>query len=345
MRPSRPAPALVAVLAATPALATQILWQTSSAGDDLHLVDVEARRVVERLVVGPQPHGIAAPRDGGVVYVSIEANGRPSGELLWIDPERRRILHRLAVGPEPHAIAATPDGRWVYVPCRDGRYWVVDAVRKRTVKHIPTGGRPHNVRISADGDRAYLSPMGPPHRATVVDIAAGHEVIGGIPFAESLRPSALSDEGERLYQQIDGLNGFEVADTATRRVIATVRHPEPLGWFLPMKRLGWVDSRGFHRCHGLAVRPGRAEIWSSCGPWVHVHGSQDRGFPHVDSLRFDDDGYWLTFSPDGRYLFVALSRSDEVAIVDAERRELLARTGVGRRPKRGLVLAAPEIGD
>ena len=82
---------------------------------------------MQRLVVGPEPHGIAAPADARVVYVTLEANGRARGELLWIDPRAYEVQHRMELCREPHALATTPDGRWIYVPCRDEHYWVVDA--------------------------------------------------------------------------------------------------------------------------------------------------------------------------------------------------------------------------
>ena len=67
--------------------AGQQLWQTNSAGDDIHVFDVDSRSLVTGIVVGAKPHGIAAPHDGHVIYVSLEANGQDQGELVWIDPE------------------------------------------------------------------------------------------------------------------------------------------------------------------------------------------------------------------------------------------------------------------
>jgi len=122
--------------------AEPLLWQTSSEGDDIQVFDLESRKLVRRIVVGPEPHGIAAPADARVVYVALEANGRARGELLWIDPREYRVEHRMEICREPHALAATPDGRWLYVPCRDEHYWVVDAEERKVVDRIHTGGRP-----------------------------------------------------------------------------------------------------------------------------------------------------------------------------------------------------------
>ena len=50
----------------------------------------------------------------------------------------------------------------------------------------------------------YLSPMVPPKRVTIVDVKAGHKVVGEIPFANSVRPPALAPDNKRFYQHIDG---------------------------------------------------------------------------------------------------------------------------------------------
>jgi hypothetical protein len=329
---------------ARPAAKAQ-LWQTSSEGDDIHVFDLDSRKLVQRLVVGPEPHGIAAPADAHVVYVTVEANGRDRGELLWIDPRAYSVLHRMQICPEPHALATTPDGRWIYVPCRDEHYWVVDAERREVVTRIRTGGRPHNVQISRDGRLALLSPMGGAARVTIVDIEDGHRVLGEIPFAGSLRPSALSLDG-RLFQHVDGLNGFQVADVKRREVVAAIEHRTPLGWLRVHPKLGWLGRSGLQRCHGLAIRPGEREIWSACGASVTIHDITGSSHPELARVPLACKAYWLTFSPDGRFAFVALSGLNEVAIVDADSRQVVAHLAAGDAPKRNLVIdLGPTPGD
>jgi DNA-binding beta-propeller fold protein YncE len=320
----------------------QFLWQTNSMGNDIHLFDIDDGFALrKRLTVGPEPHGIATPDDHRVVYVSLEANGKDHGELLWINPRTLTIEHRIKVGPEPHAIATTPDGRWVYVPCRDEHYWVIDAEARRVAAKIRTGGRPHNVQASRDGRHMLLSPMGGPKRVTVVDVQAQHKVVGFIPFSDSVRPSALSADGRLLFQHVDGLNGFEVADVRRRKVVATVKHSTPLGWFIPIKRFGFLTLGGLKRCHGLALRPDQSEVWSTCAEILTIHNTSEPSFSETQSIALEGKGYWLTFSPDSRYGFVALSSRDSVAVVDAIDKRVVRYLAAGRGPKRNLVIALP----
>ncbi|MGI9294671.1 MAG: cytochrome D1 domain-containing protein [Pseudomonadales bacterium] len=323
--------------------AKQFLWQTNSAGNDIHVFDVGSFELQSRLLVGPEPHGIAIPDDARVIYVSVEANGRDHGELLWIDPRSLTIEHRIDVGREPHAIATTPDGRWVYVPCRDEHYWVIDAAARKVVTKIHTGGRPHNTQSSRDGRYMYLSPMGKPKGVTVVDVKAQHKVVGFIPFSESVRPPALSTDGSLLFQHVDGLNGFEVADVRQRKVIATVKHSTRLGWFIPIKRAGYLTLSGFKRCHGLALRPDQEEVWSTCAENLAVHRANGPSYPETHLMELPGKGYWITFSLDSRYAFVALSNRNKVAVIDAVNKQIVRELSVGDVPKRNIVVELPDI--
>jgi len=49
-----------------PATADLDLRQTNSGGDDIHVSGVATHRLLPRIVVGPEPHGLAARRDAGV---------------------------------------------------------------------------------------------------------------------------------------------------------------------------------------------------------------------------------------------------------------------------------------
>jgi DNA-binding beta-propeller fold protein YncE len=201
------------------------------------------------------------------------------------------------------------------------------------VKKIHTGGRPHNTTASRDGRWMYLSPMGAPRRVTIVDVEAGHEVAGHIPFSDSVRPPALSADNRRFFQNVDGLIGFEVADIASRKVIARIEHRIP------------DDLKGKpSRSHGLAIRPDQKEIWSSNVEhrMVHVHDMTRPDYPQTAAIPMAGRVYWLCFSPDSKYAYIAVRSERKVCVVDARTKEVLAHIEVGNTPKRNLVITLPE---
>jgi DNA-binding beta-propeller fold protein YncE len=324
---------IVIVPAASAADVQRQLWVTNAYGDDVHVFEVGTWKLLKTIQVGPNPHGISATADGKTVHIALENFGGPEGELLWLDAASGAITGRCKVGPKPNENECTPDGKWIYVPCDDGQYWVVDGERKEVVTKIKTGGRPHNTTVSPDGKRMYLSPMGNPRRVTIVDVLNGHQVVGEIPFENSVRPPAISSDEKHFFQNIDGLMGFQVADIAQRKVIASVSHNIP-------SDLKETQSR----CHGLCVRPDQAEIWS-CNVEhmvVHIHELKSGEYKETGSIKMPGRIYWVTFTPDSKWGFVSVRSNKQVAVVDCQTREIVKLLDAGREPKRTQVIDVPQ---
>jgi YVTN family beta-propeller protein len=233
------------------------LYVTNSAGNDLTIIDAVTLKPLGRIEVGPHPHGIAVPASQDVVYVTIE--GKNPGELLWIDPVTDKVIRRMKIGPAPNQLAVTPDGKFAYIPASDGYYEVVDLGKAEIIKRIFTGGRPHNTLCSADGKRMYLAPMGNPKKVTIVEVAT-HSPIGAIAFSSVVRPIALSQDEKRLYAEVDGLVGLEVADVPRRKMIQRIA-----------AELTEEKRHQGSRSHGLGIRPDQKEVWECDVEHHEVH--------------------------------------------------------------------------
>lgn len=325
--------AFAILLSSTNAADTQRqLWVTNAFGDDVHVFEVGTWKLLKTIKVGPNPHGISATADGKTVHIALENFGGKEGELLWLDAASGDIKGRVKVGPKPNENECTPDGKWIYVPCEDGQYWVVDGEHKKVVAKIMTGGRPHNTTISADGKRMYLSPMGAPKKVTIVDVEAGHKVIGEIPFDNSVRPPAISQDEKLFFQNIDGLVGFQVADIVSRKVIKTVAEK-------PADDKKDVPTRS----HGLCVRPDQKEIWS-CNvehESLHVHEMTSGNYDETARIKMPGRIYWVTFSPDSKWGFVSVRSKQQVAVIDCHTKEIVKLLDAGKEPKRTQVIDVP----
>jgi DNA-binding beta-propeller fold protein YncE len=308
------------------------VWLASAYGDDIYIYEIGSFQLLKRLTVGPNPHGLSATADGRILHAALEHFDDPVGEIAWIDTRTFDIIGRVNVGPHPQEIECTPDGKWIYVPCADGQWHVVDGHQRRAHTTIRTGGRPHNTVVSPDGKRMYLSPMGYPHAVTVVDIEAGHKVIGEIPFRDVTRPPAITADERLFFQNIDNMLGFQVADIGSRRVIKTIEH------FIPEQRRG-----EWSRSHGLGIRPDQQEIWS-CNVehhLVHVHEMTSGNYKEMASITLPGPVYWLSFSPDSKYCFVSVRSKRQVAVIDCVSKNLVTMLDAGQAVKRTQVVGVP----
>jgi YVTN family beta-propeller protein len=304
------------------------LYVINTAGNDVTVVDVATNKVLSRIEVGPRPHGIAASASGDVLLVTVEGG---KGELVWIDPRTDKVVRRLPTGAAPNQLAVTPDGKFAYVPVSGGNYQVVDVAQAKIIDKIFTGGQPHNTVCSADGQRMYLAPLGGPKKVTIVDVAS-RKVLGEIPFSNSVRPIAITKDEKKFFAQVDGLVGIEMADIGARKMI----HRVPADVPAELKKIG-------SRSHGLGIRPGDKEVWD-CDverKVVHVYDITSDKPKQIATIPIGGTVYWLTFGPDGKYCYVSVRSRNEVAVVDARSREVVARIPVGKEPKRLLVVDMP----
>ncbi len=334
MRRAFPLLALLCVLApaawADSPKPRQKLYVTNSGGNDVTIVDVATNKVLGNVEVGPHPHGIAVPASQDLVLITIE--GGKQGELVYLDPMTDKILKRIVIGPAPNQLAVTPDGKWAYIPVNDGHYEVVDVPAGKIVERIFTGGRPHNTLCSVNGERMYLAPMGNPKRVFVVQVPS-HKVIAEIPFSNVVRPVAITKDEKRLFAEVDGLVGIEMADVPLRKM--TQRIPAALAD--EHKKVG-------SRSHGLGIRPDEKEIWE-CDvehKEVHVYDITGAAPKQIATIPMGGTVYWLTFSPDGKTAYVSVRGRNETAVVDTETKQIVARVPAGKEPKRLLVVTLPE---
>jgi YVTN family beta-propeller protein len=305
----------------------QKLYVASSAGNDIYVIDTATHKVIRRVEVGPEPHGLVARADCKQIFITIENSKGEEGEFLWFDPLTDTVTKRMKIGPRPNQLACTPDGKIAYVPCDDASWWVIDTVKGAVVKKIPTGGRPHNTLCSPDGKRMYLGPKGSYH--VLIADAVAHKLIGEIPTSDAPRPIALSKDEKRLYANVDTLIGFEVADIEKRKVIHRVEAdvPEEL-------------LRKASRSHGIGLRPDEKELWM-CDVFhdrTYVFDLGTEPPKQIATIVMNGGGYWMCFSPDGKYCYISERIGDSVAVIDTASKKVVARVEVGKAPKRNLVV-------
>jgi YVTN family beta-propeller protein len=326
-------PLILTALAAVPDSPSPVhkLYVANAAGNDIHVIDTNTNRVIKRIEVGPEPHGMVATARGDKIFITLENTKGDRGELLWFDPFCDTVTRRLVIGPRPNQLAVTPDGSIAYIPCDDATWWVVDTVKAEVITKIATGGRPHNTLCSPDGRWMYLGPKGSYH--VLIADAVTHKLVGEIPLSDAPRPIALSKDGTRLYANVDTLIGFEVADIPRREVIHRVEAE------VPEKLL-----RKASRSHGIGLRPGEKELWM-CDVYhdrTYVFDLTTAPPKQVATLVMKGGGYWMAFSRDGTRCYISERVGNTVAVIDTDTRETIARVAVGNVPKRVLVVVLPE---
>nr|WP_283816411.1 cytochrome D1 domain-containing protein [Bradyrhizobium liaoningense] len=351
------------MIAAHPAWAGPVrskLYITANAGKTVLVVDIDKQEVVRTIGVGRMPHGFAATPDGRFLWVAASLDGT----LQKIDTVRDEVVGSYALTPGVQELAVSPDGRMIYTGLfMNSCYDVFDSQLEKVVAQIPVNGNPHNAtRGSRDQRYVYLVPRSmDPAEARRSGYGEVHRCDGSlntnftendsiyalniqtnnvdavIPVGAPPRPTVSNADGTRLYANIDGLIGFVVVDTAKRQVIARVEHP-----------LTDEERSMPSRSHGIGITPDDREVWSvsTLHGVLFAYDATVEPARLVARIPLTERGHpeWVCFSPDGKFGYVSLPDTDQIAVVDVASHKLLKLIQLpkGTKPKTIEAVAVPE---
>ena len=329
----------VAPAHAAPAERAVRIYVTNSAGDTVDVVDASTNKVVQVIQGIELPHGVVFSPDGTRAYISNESESA----LNVVDAQTGEILQKLALSGRPNNLAITPDGDRVLVGIRRprGALDVIDTASLKRLQTILLNGSVHNVYVTPDGKYAVSGSI-EAKTATVIDLAT-NQPIWEIKFATGVRPMTFSTNADgstsRIFLQLSNFNGFAVVDFATKAVVSRIKLPdEPSGF-------GVAEGRTGTPSHGIGIAPDGKSLWVNSTqanavfkyslPDLTLQGHAD--LPLVHTLGGQRTGAvpeWITFTPDGKRVYISNSADRSVSVIDTESLKPVALIPVGEVPKR-----------
>lgn len=328
---------LVFSLAAALALhaATVRIVQTNAAGDSVMLIDPVTNTVVGEIKGIEANHGAAVAPDGSKFYITNEAEST----LDVADAKTLAVTKRIPLTNHPNNVAVSKDGTRVYVAivAGAGAVDVIDTATLTRVKSIRTEGGIHNTYVTPDGKFVVAGSI-PGKKINVIDQRT-EEIVWTMPTDEGVRPMAFETNADgstkRIFVELSNFNGFLTVDFATHKVIDKIAAPEaPAGEKV-------TEGLQGSPAHGLAVTPdGKAlAVLSKMNTRVYFYTLPDLKLAGEVKVGHHPD--WLTFTPDGKRLYVANAGSNSVSVVDVATRKELMRIPVGQVPKRNITAVLP----
>src|SRR5262245_53592606 len=327
----------LAILAGTLTVhaATVRIVQTNAAGDSVMLIDPATNKVVGEIGGIEVNHGAAAAPDGRRLYVTNEAEST----LDVADLKTLKVVKSIPLTNHPNNVAVSKDGKRVYVAivAGAGAIDVIDTGTLTRVKSIRTEGGIHNTYVTPDGKFVVAGSI-PGRKVTVIDQKT-EEIVWTVPTREGVRPMAFDTNADgstkRIFLQLSGFNGFTTIDFATHALGEEIKLPE-----LPAKERVTEGLQGAP-AHGLAVTPDGKTlgVLSKMNSRVYFYTLPDLTLVGESKVGHHPD--WLTFTPDGKRVYVANAGSNSVSVVDVGARKELMQIPVGQVPKRNITAVLP----
>ena len=312
--------------------------QTNSAGTNAHLIDPETHEVLAVIEGLPHVHGVAEHPEGLYYYFSNEMYSR----IDVVDTRTLEIVDHIPLSGRPNNISISKELRKLYVGIRGGGPFtdVIDIDTHEVIKTIRMHRGVHNIYVTEDSRWAVASlapgPESPEDPSIQVIDTSTDEVVWDIPV-KGLRTRPLAIESNpdgsprRIFAQASEHHGFYVIDWDTREVVDFISPPP-----VPLSQIN-ADGRQDGPSHGLEVLADNSAVWDVSRITSSVYGYSLPDLEYIGSVFVGIGGGgadWATSSPDGRYLFVAVTGAGETVVVDLERLEVVKRIPVGHAPKR-----------
>ena len=194
------------------------------------------------------------------------------------------------------------DGTKLYVPAGENYTtpleYVLDPKTGNQITQFTITANAHDTDIGVSGKYAYLETKSSPI-VSVVDIASD-KMVGALTFSDIAGPHVVDSSDKYVYANVFQLFGFEMADVATGKVVASVHAvgvPDPGNPAPPALRN-----------HAIALKPDETELWlgSKYSPDLFVFDVTV--MPPKQTRRITVGGrytinHWITFSIDGSYVY------------------------------------------
>ncbi|HEY2529767.1 MAG TPA: cytochrome D1 domain-containing protein [Xanthobacteraceae bacterium] len=343
---------LIAMLASAPLAAsasTVRIYVTNSAGDSIDIIDPATNTVVDEIkdVVGA--HGIAFSPDASRVYVSNEE----TSTLDVYDRKSDKLVKKVPLSGHPNNISVTKNGDRIVIAIAHGKGGldIVDAATLTLNKTIPAnGGRLHNVYVTPD-NKYVVGGSIPSHTFYVFDLAK-EQLAWALPMDLGVRCMAIETNADgstkRVFSQLSTLNGFAVIDFAQQKEAARITLPS-----VPQE----FDHGGYRSnepSHGIGIAPDDKTLWVTSIPNNAVYEYALADLKLIGKVDLPSEtiagratplsavANWVTFTPDGKALYVSNSGLRSVSVIDTAAMKVVKVIPVGEVPKRNNTLVIPD---
>jgi DNA-binding beta-propeller fold protein YncE len=290
------------------------LLVTSKYSGELSIIEIVdgGLKVVNRLSLGFEPHGVAVAPQGKTAYVSLTAVDK----VAEVDLETLKVVAEIPVGRWPRYLAVSPDGKRLAVgtPGDRGLSVVDTAERKMLYQEEFHGINVGHMQVAKDNVHVYFPWMAYRHNAITQNMIRLGWVVGS-----RLARTRLDGETRREAMSLD-VPGKAVAD--------------PFGVGLTPDE-NWLVSAASGTQELLVYR---------------LEGIPLRQYADLDlidrSLTRDQKRWWriplggrpmgLQISNDGKFAYVANYLDNSVQVVDIHGQEVVRRIGLGGPEKPSL---------
>jgi YVTN family beta-propeller protein len=268
------------------------LYVAELGNDTVGVIDLQQRKVVNRLTGLKEPQGIAYEASTDTVYV---ANGGDGSVRLYKGADLQPLT-RLALGDDADNVRIDPDTHYVWVGYGRGALAAIDPVSRKTVVEIPLPGHPESFRLDPDSSHIFVN-VPDAGEIAVVDRKARKQIA-------SWKTAPLTANYPLI---LDG----------RQSVVAVFRHPARIGIFRKQDGRSLQSLDTCEDSDDLFADAKRGRLYVTCGGgFVETFVGEGAGYRSGGKLATSSGARTSLFVPELDRLYLAVrAHGNEAAAV------------------------------
>jgi YVTN family beta-propeller protein len=293
-------------------MVTGTVWVANEDGGTLTAIDAATNQVATTLDGIDGPHNVQIGPDGASLWT---VSGHDSFAAM-LDTPSMELHGAVPTGGSPAHVVVTPDGATAYTTnAADGTVTAIDTATMRAVATIPAGAGPHGLRPSPDGRWIYVANVSGT-TLSVIDTTT-NTLVDDIVVGRAPAQVAFSPDGRFLYASLNGEDAVAKVDVERRRLVGKVTVGNgPIQTFVtPDNRFLLVANQGDEQDPGTTVS--LIDIAS---------------FTLTKDIETGEGAHGIVVEPSGRHAYVTNLYGNDVAVLDLDTLDVVARIPVGDKP-------------
>ena len=299
-------------------MVTGTVWVANEDGASLTAIDAGRNKVATTLTGIESPHNVQVSSDGRALW-AVSGSGSLA---VRVDAKTLGLRGTVHTGNEPAHVVVAPDGKTTYTTNgADNTVSVIDTATMRSVAIIAVGSGPHGLRPSPDGKWVYVANVAGT-TLSVIDTAT-NRLVADIEVGQSPAQVAFSPDGRVVYASVNGENAVARVDVATRKLVSKVE--VGVG---PIQTYVSPDNRY------LLV----ANQCTQGKPSTTVSILQTKTFTVLRTVQTGEGAHGIVIEPSSKHAYVTNMYGNDVAVLDLNEQEVVARIPGRRQAKWGQLL-------
>lgn len=289
---------------------------SNEGSDNITVIDLNTFEVLDTIDGGDRPRDMHyIPETESLLVAASEDD-----TINVIDMKTLKIIGNLETGDDPEIFDISPNGKVAVVSNEDdNEATVIDIKSGKIIRVIEDVGiEPEGVNFSPDGKHVFITSEGT-NTIIIIDPWKG-EIIEEVLVGNRPRRGAFSNNGEEYWVTNELGGSVSVIDTKTFSIKHTI-YFEKKG--IRSSEITPVDFAMSHNTNLAYITLGRSK---------HVAVVNTDTYEVIDYILAGSRVWGAAITKDDKTLIVTNGQSDDISIIDTDKRASVKSIAVGRTP-------------